>query len=794
MGKGRLPLSCAQLAVASLLVLACGASRRGSVDENREARSNQSRIREQTLSARPKFIVIERAGDGAAAIAFAAKTDGPPLANYGLSLILQKRLASFGMASDVSPSAFGQSLMVLVKNAEEASAAIERLQRALSAEVSASEFDEHLVGLLAENFRSGFEDSPADIELSRCSGELYRDARQAEALANKTTLIRWIESARRQAYSQSHASLAVVGSSRVVVAVGARLLALPPWPVAIQQSEPSNTTTQNSPAVKVEASKDWGLSFAWTTGSLRSAVAAWRTLRSPDSTLMAQLSALESDWKISAISAIARPAGACLRIDLSHSNSMSVQGPADVEKVARVVFTESRLALTRSAPLDSLRESELTGLDPSAAVRRAAWQSLSIEQPGESPVLQASLRGPSGKPSELQSALTNALKAPKQMPIELRQILLGEIEQWALVASPCGPSSESIQNSGATAAWVRALARKYSGTQGVVLEPWIASDGIGLLAHATRQSPSDTNDGVALRIGNALGSIFATGKVTGPELAIIREEMLLRLGALPRRAWNLLLDTVSARRPSQLEPFGNVNSVQHLALPDLSWSRHHWLREPIRAAVFASDSKSQVALIDAALTRWLEPHREDARACERLEEYSSEKETQILSYSPDELDASAYMAIRLRQVGEQQEQYGDWLEWLLNRRGGRLERVLVEPGLAQSARAFIRGPRGRLVLFIEIKCADMTATTDAIARVRLLLTDIASSGPSAIELDLANRRAQLRSSQLALDPRNRLVKLWLGESSLRQPSKAGFSPYLARTLDSAPVTIMRVRK
>ena len=795
MGTGRLPLNRAQIVVASLLMLACGASRRGYLDENREPRSNQNRIREQTLSARPKLVAIEQAGHGAAAIAFAAKTDGPPLANYGLSLILQKRLTSFGMASEISPSAFGQSLIVLVKNSEQACAAIERLQRALSAEVSASEFDGHLVELLTEKFASGLEDSAAEIELSRCSGELYRDARQAEALANKTTLIRWIESARRQAYSQSHASLAVVGPSQVAAAVGARLLALPPWPLAIQQSETNNKAAQNRTAVKVEPSRDWGLSFAWTTGSLGSAIAAWRTLRTPDSALIAQLSALESDWKVIAISAIARPAGACLRIDLSHSSTTSVQEPTEVEKVARVVFSESKIALTRSGPLDSLRDTELIGSDPGMAARRAAWQSLSIEQPGESPVLQTSLRAPSGTASELESALANALKAQKPMPLELRQKLEpGENEQWALVASTCGPSSESIQNSGATAAWVRALARKYSGTQGVVLEPWITSDGIGLLAHAARQSPSDTHDGVAVRIGNALGSVLATGKITGPELAFTREEMLLRLGALPRRAWNLLLDTVSNRRPSQLEPFGNVNSVRHLDLSDLNLSRRRWLREPTRAAVFANDSRSKVALIDAALARWLEPHREDARACERFEDYLSEQETQVVSYSPDELDSSAYMAIRLRQVAEQQEHYGEWLEWLLNRRGGRLERTLVEPGLAQSARAFIRGPRGRLVLFVELRCVDVVATTEAIARVRLLLTDIASTGPSAIELDLANRWAQVRSSQLALDPRNRLVKLWLGESLSSQPYKAGFSQYLARTLGSAPVTIMRVRK
>jgi len=794
MGTGRLLLSRVQIIVASLLTFACGASRRGYLDENREPHSNQSRIREQTLSARPKLVVIERAMDETTAIAFAAKTDGSPLANYGLSLVLQKRLASFGMASEVSPSAFGQSLIVLVKNSEEASAAIERLQRALSAVVSIGEFDEHLVDLLTETFGSGLANSPAEIELSRCSGELFRDDRQAEALANRTTLIRWIESARRQAYSQSHASLAVVGASCVADAVRVRLLALPPWPVATQ-SESRNTTAQNPPALRVDVAKDWGLSVAWTTGSLGSAITAWRALRTSDSTLMAQLSALELDWKVNAISAIARPAGACLRIDLSPSNATSVQGPADVEKVARVVLNESRIALTRSVPLDSLREAELTGSDPRMSARRAAWQSLSIEQPGEAPVAQTSLRAPSGKASELHSALANALKPQKLTPIELRQKLEpGENEQWALLASTCGPSSESIQNSGATAAWVRALARKYSGTQGVVLEPWIASDGIGLLAHAIRQSPGDTYDGVALRIGNVLGSVLATGKVTGPELAITREEILLRLGALPRRAWNLLLDTVSARRPSLFEPFGNVNSVRHLGLSDLSLSRRRWLREPARAAVFASDSKSQVTLFDAAIERWLEPHREDARTCERLDDDSSERETQFVSSSPDELDSSAYMAIRLRQVAEQQEQYADWLEWLLNRRGGRLERSLVEPGFAQSARAFIRGPRGRLVLFIELQCADVVATTEAIARIRLLLTDIARVGPSTSELDLANRWAQMRSSQLSLDPRNRLVKLWLGESLSSQPSKAGFSPYLARTLDSAPVTIMRVRK
>jgi hypothetical protein len=740
--------------------------------------------------------MVDREGIAGAVIAFAATVQAPPIANYGLSLILQGRLARDGLTTKIYPSSFGQSLSIAVRSAEGARFFVEHFQRALSREISLVELDTVFLDRVADQFGAGRDDSPGEITLARCSGELYRDARQAAALADGTTLMRWLEEARKQAFSRERSRFAVVGTAQVAGAIRTALSSITPWPKGERvDAETTSSLAPRALTITVSPSQDRTLSIAWTTGSLSAAISAWRALREPDSPLVSQLAAMDVDWRVETISAVARPVGACMRVDLSQRSPTAAQAAMDWGRVARLAMQESRFALAAGPGSYSLRLSGLFGSEPSLVARQAAWQSLSVDQKESAPTLQVHMQAPKEEAAELQSGFAGSLEQVAPSTIEYRfASAKGETQYWMLLGSRCAASAEFAQNSGATATWLRAVARKFSGIHGVTLEPWVSDEGIGLLAHGSELAATETHESVAQRIASALGRAVVTDRIDGSALAFAREESIVHVGAEPRRAWNLLLEGLSSRRPSCFEPEGNVNSLRYLNLADLVTSRRRWLAEPLRVAAISGENGLKPSTMSAPIARWLEPHRVTKGVCESVkEDESPEQGTQLVTYSPDDVDANAYLVFRLNEAEQVGQQYDEVLAWSLNRKGGWLDRLLVEPGSARAARAHIRGPSGRRVLILELYAADESATKVAVDRARSVLADLANAGVPATELTLTLRWAEQHFLESAMDPRARLVRLWLGSSDT-PPTKAGFTKYLTRALGLAPATVMTVRK
>jgi len=784
---------CERCLFASLVLLACSGTRPRYADPSAHF-SASGELSEQWLEDRPPLVVIDRAGDGATAIAFAAQTGEPPVANYALSLLVQRRLARAGVPSEANANGFGFSIGVLVSEPSKADPAMSALWHALHRGIDSSDVDRSLLDDVARRFVTGEVDTPAELAIARCAGQLFLDGRQTAALANVPTLVRWLESARQQAFSRNHGRFAIVGSALVAGSVKSRLLQLPAWPNH-EKEEPDEPTVTLAPAVHVTNSHEWRLSLAWKLGSFGTASHAWRSLRAQDSPLLTQLAGLESGWRVDALSAIAAPVGGCLKIDISAPDTTSLKSAADVARVARLLVNESRIALADMAAKNAPDDPQLVTSDPRITARRAAWRLLSVDRPNGRPSLHMSVRAPRDRAGDAEKFAERSTLEPS-VALELRhKVERAQPEQWVLLASTCGAFAESSQDSGASAAWLRTLARKHAGTQGIVIEPWLSEDGVGLLAHGKPQSAVETEESLLRRLSDALGRGVATSRVTGQDLAYTREELLVRVGVQPRRARGLLLDTVSAQRPSMFEPSGTQESIRYLSISDLLVSRRRWIREPLRAAVLTRDTSSRPDVVRTALARWLDPHRTSDLRCESTEVgYPSAEETHVITSSPDELDANAYVAYHLHSSKGFVRSYERWLEWLLNRRGGWLERFVIEPGLARAAAAYIKGPRGRRVLFIELSTGLEAAVPVAVDRVREFLAETVRMGPVPAEIELARRWSEEASIRSELDPRNRLVQLWLGESARSRPSSAGFAPFLAAALGSAPVTIVKVRK
>lgn len=787
-----MPRGYIEFVLTSLLLVACGSGQ--TYHERSTPTAAANHLREQLLDDRPKLVLIERAGDAATAIAFAARTSEAPIANYGLSRIIQSRLAKAGIVSEASPNGFGLTFVTLARDQREATASIDAVRRALALEVRLSDFDRQFLDAVTERFGPGTVDAPGDIEVAHCSGQLYRDASQSAALADGATLVRWLETARHQVFSQKEVSFAVVGTPEVAAAVRSTLMSLPAWP---RHETPPRRDHETQPNSTLSASKshEWSISIAWESGSFASTLSAWRALRASDSPLIAQLAGLESSWRVEEISAVAAPSGGCLRVDLAETDAVPSRAALEMSQVVRLALNESKLALLHADAHESDSAPELFGNDPRLTARRAAWRSLSVEHPGRQALYHVSLRAPESALPDVERSVKAALKE-RSRRIEVRsKVEPGQPEQWMLLASPCGPTSESTQDSGATAAWLRAVARKYSGSHGVSLEPWISDQGMGLFAHAKTPALADERGKLTLRLANTLGRVAATARISGQDLAFTREELLVRVGVQSRRGWALLLDMVSGHKPSLFEPLGTADSIRQLNPSDLLLSRRHWVREPLRAAFTSNEANADSMGVNVSITRWLDPHRSIECPCEPpVERVLSERATEILTVSSDELDASAYLAYDLRQTGTRSD-YDLWLEWLLNRRGGWLEQVVIEPGLARTATSYVRGPLAHRVLFIEINSVDESAAAEAVKRIRAALADAAQGGVSAADIALAYRWAQSRSLESALDPRNRLVHIWQGEpAAASRTSGAGFRAFLEKALGLAAPTIIRVRK
>ena len=771
-------------------IAACGSSRpRPAATESTDA----AHVERHWVS-KPSLSVVSREGDPVAALAFAGENRSGPAANVALAAIVQRRVSARLGPPEVFPNAFGVSLVILLDDPKDAESLLQSLEYAFKVPIGLGDIDDRLLERLRAALGSGSAASAGDAALADCSGELYADSQQLELLHNRPRLRESVERARAEIFHSNSARFAVVGTENLTRAVELALSKMLAWPGAapvgnLMASRPSTD-------VSLATGNSRHLSIAWRVNSIARANRAAEALRRRDSPLIAQVSALDADWKLESISSIARAVGACLRIDMSSASDGSTIIATNLETVARVAASESRMAL--EAANGPTLENQDFGLDndPGRAARQIAWNSLSVPDQATQPSLRVHLRilPADASMTNLEPALRDAVTKRKPSPVDiLAGLESGQSELWSIVASPCGTSQESADDAGSTAAWVQAICPRYTGHLGVQIEPWITVDGIGFIAHGLAQSASETPAAMATRLGNALGSIIATGTVTGAELAALREEVLLRVGATPRRGFWQLVDALSSSRPATFEPLGTFDSIRRLDLARLRDRRMAWLASPLRVGALLNRNKDQLDSLSSALHRWLDPHRSELHQCPLvLADSKPSREIQVTERNLDARDSSAYVAIQLTAQGRERVVYEHWLLWLLTRPGGWLETRLNQG--PNSITADIMGPSYNRSLIVGLNLDDESKLADCIARLRDLMTQLSKQGAEARDVEMAKAWSDAQIRRAELDPRRRLVDLWRGNSAPSERQLTGFSRYLSQALASAAVTVVRVRR
>jgi hypothetical protein len=104
------------------------------------------------------------------------------------------------------------------------------------------------------------------------------------------------------------------------------------------------------------------------------------------------------------------------------------------------------------------------------------------------------------------------------------------------------------------------------------------------------------------------------------------------------------------------------------------------------------------------------------------------------------------------------------------------------------------GPRRARAMVLGLSATDESKISDAIGRLRKLISRLAQQGAEIGEASAAEAWSRAERRQAEFDPRRRVVDLWQGNRNRTQATPAGFSRYLSASLGSATVTVLHVHR
>jgi hypothetical protein len=201
------------------------------------------------------------------------------------------------------------------------------------------------------------------------------------------------------------------------------------------------------------------------------------------------------------------------------------------------------------------------------------------------------------------------------------------------------------------------------------------------------------------------------------------------------------------------------------------------LRGPLRLAVLANDDAGKspaggptIQAIDAqaALERWLRPERTEQARCPATTRVAARPGEYEVEAPREGGGSRAVVAVSLPGAASEE---AEWTVHLLNRPNGWLERSVQVPGLAAHAEALLLGGGDAAALAIEIVASGNQAR-DAATQVRALLARLAEGAAAPDDVAAAQAAFAEANAEASVDPRHRIVQLWLGRTRARVPDLA----------------------
>jgi hypothetical protein len=756
--------------VALLLVLAsCGSSAPNAVT----ARSGGASVARQELSDRPPIHLVARLGDPRGAVSFAS-TSEDSVSAVAVSALLAARLRERGVDATPRPHGLGFSLDTLVDRPDAAERFVRAVSEALTAPLTAQDpalraVDDALVRLFTRRFYG-----PGDAAAGRCSGALgvmQNDAKlDVKSAAGLAKLRAWIAAA----YSVERSAFAALGSSELLTRAMDALAQTPAWPETerLVDAWPAESTL----LADFGPRDDRRLTLALRVADPDIALSAARALGAENSALSRRLAALHPPFRLERAVAVGRPRGACLRLDALSPHGDP--GPSGVEAARALSVLDEELERTLRLPVTRRLEEAVTEpSDPREAAAAAAWSALvadAEDAPARRVVSYVGKESDRGRFDLAGGVAELSREAQKPIVDLVSRVERGQGKLWALFAGTCGTGAETANDAGEAATLVSALARSANAPD-VTFEPWIASDGVGVLAHTARRSPAETPTEQAKRLGAALGELFALERPSPMEVVAAREGLLAALDAPARAGYFLTLDRLTNGHPSWLEPRGTFESLTAIHASGLEPALHRFLGRPLRLAVLANADSAQSESVRRELERLLRPVRVHGSRCPNPAPPAPARGEIVLETTGEAPPEGSYLAAPLPPWTGPVPREALATLILLNRKGGLLDQALRDLPATASARV-LGGPRAA-ALIVQV-AATRGDAENALAQVRALFDRLARGALTADEAALAERELSRAETEERLDPRRRAVDLYR-ESGATQPVDA---PRLSRYL------------
>ncbi len=742
----------------ALVALACG----GSPPAGAQAgASGKSPVARKHSDDRPPLVLVARSGDPNGSVAFAAGHDFGSFASTAAASLLATRLRDLGLPDVRARSqALGFTLDAPVATPAEARRFVESLSKALAQPVRAGEpgLDAALAAVVALGSRRLA--GPAAQSVADCTGELA--VRADEAVPDRGRMPGFVASVLTSVRSVERAAFAAVGPNEILDGAEKALDSGDDWPGGppVNDAWPERSVT----AADFSGTEPRRLSIALRLPSAGVALSAAESLGEARSTLSRRLETLRPPWRLERSAATVRARGACLRVDALPPPGDPGPSGTDVARVLSLLSDEvdREVAQAGRYAASALEEALLRPTDPGEAAAAAAWRGLGERLPAGAARRLVAYVAPAADRArvDLGRAMAEVRDSLAKPLFETRvRVESGQAGFWMLAANTCGTGGESLADAGEAASVVTALTLVQKSRDGVSFEPWIATDGVGLLAHAPRRSPSELPAEQARRVASALGDLIATTRPTPSVRLTAQEELLDALGRAPQPGFALSLDELSQGHPSWLEPRGSIAALGSAASRSFDAALQHWLGAALRLSVLANGDASQAEVARRELERWVSPVRGEAVRCPPLGRVDARSGDLTLTTSLSDVVESAYVGVPLPRFDGRLPLEVRAALYLMNRQGGFLDRALAE--LPATARATALGGPRAAALVVRL-AAPREHRDSALVRIRALFDRLPSGVATTADIQAADRELSRADQAERRDPRRRIVELWRG--------------------------------
>ncbi len=769
----------------SMLALACGPR-----EPARSSASHDGTLLPdvRTASGRPPVVLVSREGDPATAVSLAITTAGigwsdttsdDPEPATALAGVVESRLRARGVDATVTPSWDGVRASMLAANEREAKQIAAALREAVTAPATEADL------VAARRKLAALGQRPLRDRVlarwARCVGEpraLPERAGTDYADVDLARLERW----RGASLGLGRVAVAVAGPATSSEAVAATVLGGPEWKKGVPVRARNGSA---EPAVDVfEAAGDGAsgptLHLTLDVGTSSAAVTTAEALGDARGPLAARLSELDLPFRVREVTGAAHPQGGCVGVVLEAAPPTPASASSDlasrVADAIALVRLEASVFLAETGTRRDGRVLSRRSGDAREAAERAAWWAL-IDQAapprtgGGSVALAVPPRrgakesGTEPSRETLASAVTRAAAAWEKPVVEARsRIEAGQGEAWVLVGSPCGADGESEADSGLSALFVAAAAEGTRTSTDVRIEPWVATEGAGLLVHGPALA-GESPAAHARRLADIAARSFAAEPISASALGHARADLLRRDARNDGATLSMLASALAPQHPSWIVPWGASEPLARSADSSVLLRAQSLRTGPIRIAVLANVDTTQADAAVRAADRWVARRTSEARTCGAP---ASAQPPKAGTYAAPPRPGSvpeAYLAFPF-PAGDEAAYDAAMLTVaaLAEGEGALLDKTLGGAApLARETSARVLGWPRAPALVVRI-VAPQASLDGAVMQARALLDRIHKAGLSPADFERATAARARAALALSLDPRARVVATWRGEA------------------------------